>query len=263
MLTEEQAMKHPQRNIIERSLGEKRHTSDDPNFLDAGIFPILQPTQYLLCSDGLSDMLYSAQIASVLGTDMPAEEEVTTLIADANAAGGKDNITAVIAKVEVPAPPEMTVCADGEPMAPDHDLPRADYSDGLMPETPDVDEEYTVMLPGRQSPAPTRPVPTAAAPMVSPEKPTVGGKRRFNTFVITIAVSFLAGGTVGFFIGKWSNSFTNDAPVDSKTVQPDSIVNEINTPDSVFADPALVGREDADSMNKIISTKSQDNVAPE
>lgn len=108
-LTEAEAMSHPQRNLIDRLLGDKLHTVNDKNFIDASIVAIPDGyTQILFCSDGLSDMLTSAHIADVLASGMTPEAEVKQLIADANAAGGKDNITVVIAKIHVQADPLET-----------------------------------------------------------------------------------------------------------------------------------------------------------
>ena len=108
-LTEDEAMHHPMRNQIERLLGDVSHMADDPNFIDAAIFPIERTTQYIFCSDGLSDMLTSAQIAAELSDTYPVEEEVSALITRAKNAGGKDNVTVVIARIELPeAPAEMT-----------------------------------------------------------------------------------------------------------------------------------------------------------
>lgn len=108
-LTEDEAMHHPMRNQIERLLGDVSHMADDPNFIDAAIFPIERTTQYIFCSDGLSDMLTSAQIAAELSDTYPVEKEVSALITRAKNAGGKDNVTVVIARIELPeAPAEMT-----------------------------------------------------------------------------------------------------------------------------------------------------------
>lgn len=103
-LTEAEAMSHPQRNLIDRLLGDKLHSASDRNFIEASISAIPEgDSQYLFCSDGLSDMLTSAQIADVLGSGMTPESEVEQLIADANTAGGKDNVTVVIASIHVQA----------------------------------------------------------------------------------------------------------------------------------------------------------------
>lgn len=104
-LTEEEAMHHPMRNQIERLLGDVSHMADDPNFIDAAIFPIDGTTQYIFCSDGLSDMLTSAQIATELSDDRPVVDEVNALITRAKLAGGKDNVTVVIARIKLPAEP--------------------------------------------------------------------------------------------------------------------------------------------------------------
>jgi protein phosphatase len=54
----------------------------------------------LLCSDGLSDMLSDEQIAAVLLAELDPEQAVRRLVAGANEQGGKDNITAVVARIE-------------------------------------------------------------------------------------------------------------------------------------------------------------------
>lgn len=96
-LSEAEAMAHPRRNVIERSLGDKIHSASDPHFLDAGVFPIEGDTLYLFCSDGLSDMLTSAEITKELSRNCDLPTKVSNLIQAANNKGGKDNITVVLA----------------------------------------------------------------------------------------------------------------------------------------------------------------------
>jgi serine/threonine protein phosphatase PrpC len=95
-LTEEQAMRHPRRNEISRSVGEERHGVNDQSFLDAEEFPLLPNSTFLLCSDGLTDMITSKQIVAILERDLSLEEKAQALIDAANEAGGKDNITVVL-----------------------------------------------------------------------------------------------------------------------------------------------------------------------
>jgi serine/threonine protein phosphatase PrpC len=52
----------------------------------------------LLCTDGLYDMLPDDRIAELLRSNQPVAQIVTELIAAANAAGGRDNVTAVVAR---------------------------------------------------------------------------------------------------------------------------------------------------------------------
>ncbi|MBE6304831.1 MAG: hypothetical protein E7082_02760 [Bacteroidales bacterium] len=99
-LTEEEAMKHPQRNVISRSVGHESHTVNDEGFLESSIYPLLADAEYLFCSDGLSDMLRSSEIREVLANDsLATEDKVNRLINDALEAGGKDNVTVVLTQV--------------------------------------------------------------------------------------------------------------------------------------------------------------------
>lgn len=248
MLTEEQAMRHPQRNIIERSLGEELHKPDDTNFLDAGIFPILGSTQYLFCSDGLSDMLYSAEIAGVLSSDSDAHTEVTRLIEMANEAGGKDNITVVIAKIEMPG-----FTASGAPAEECHDtafgqpLPPADNSDDMI--APDYDGTHAHGC--TSSPDSNEADYADSYKKDRNEKPKKLTLKRFNAFVVTIAVSFIIGGTIGYFIGH--ATAIDDAVIAAQEAAQkiaDSVVVTTNNPNDSIADPEKIGQHDADSVNK-------------
>jgi protein phosphatase len=55
---------------------------------------------YLLCSDGLSGMLTDPQIAEILLQNRDLDTACDRLIVAANEAGGADNITAVLARIE-------------------------------------------------------------------------------------------------------------------------------------------------------------------
>ncbi|MDE5634788.1 MAG: protein phosphatase 2C domain-containing protein, partial [Muribaculaceae bacterium] len=99
ILTEEQAMKHPRRSVIERCLGSETHLADDKSFIEAGVFPLIKGEKFLFCSDGLCDVLTSAQISGCLRAESSPEDECHELIARTNEAGGKDNITVVMAHV--------------------------------------------------------------------------------------------------------------------------------------------------------------------
>lgn len=99
ILTEEQAMKHPRRSVIERCLGSDNHLADDASFIEAAVFPLFDEETYLFCSDGLYDVLTSSEIEDCLSLKFPPEIECRNLIATANDAGGIDNITVVIAHI--------------------------------------------------------------------------------------------------------------------------------------------------------------------
>lgn len=86
---------HPQRNIITRFIGNSR-LDWNTNYMMDSIFPIETDTQYLICSDGLYDMITSNEITEILSRGVSLQQKVETLINRANLAGGKDNITAII-----------------------------------------------------------------------------------------------------------------------------------------------------------------------
>ena len=94
-LTEEEAMNHPQRNIIGRDLGSK-YMEMNTDQIEIETFKLRSNSILLLCSDGLSDMITSSVMCGILSTSMALEEKVKSLIDKANEAGGKDNITVVL-----------------------------------------------------------------------------------------------------------------------------------------------------------------------
>ena len=95
-LTEEEAMHHPQRNVIGRDVGSQHHDIGDPDFIEANQFQLLPNSIYMFCSDGLTDLITSAHITEILRQDWTVEEKTYALIDAANNAGGKDNITVVL-----------------------------------------------------------------------------------------------------------------------------------------------------------------------
>lgn len=96
-LTEEQAMNHPERNVISRDVGSMMHRVNDDDFIESNIFPLLPNTVFLLCSDGLTDLVTSAEIVSVLNQkESTLEQKVHRLVDMANEKGGKDNVTVVL-----------------------------------------------------------------------------------------------------------------------------------------------------------------------
>jgi protein phosphatase len=93
-LTPQEAEVHPQRSIITRALGPEKDVQVD-TFTDIA----RDGDVYLLCSDGLSGMVSEEQMAQILMAARSLEDAARDLIDAANAAGGKDNITAVLFRV--------------------------------------------------------------------------------------------------------------------------------------------------------------------
>jgi serine/threonine protein phosphatase PrpC len=95
-LTEQAAMQHPKRNEINKALGFEAPLPNVNEYIETGESPFLPGDSLLLCSDGLTDMVDSQLITSVLNNSDTLEGKCQTLVDAANKAGGKDNITVVI-----------------------------------------------------------------------------------------------------------------------------------------------------------------------
>lgn len=99
-LTEEEAMRHPQRNIISRDVGSCFLYPDDDNYVEVASYPLESRTQLLLCSDGLCDMVSSKVMTSILSMEIPVGKKTDMLIEAALNAGGKDNVTVILVEIE-------------------------------------------------------------------------------------------------------------------------------------------------------------------
>jgi len=93
VLTPEQAARSPIRNLVTRAVGIERHVLLEMHEFDA------EPGDlYLLCSDGLSEMVSDEDLFTVLLQDIELSQKATLLVAIANDNGGKDNISVVLAQ---------------------------------------------------------------------------------------------------------------------------------------------------------------------
>ncbi len=95
-LTELEAMLHPRRHEVFRDVGSRRHTLDGDELVEMKEFLFKPDAAILLCSDGLSDLITSAQMLEIVERyDGDAQKVARQLVDVANEAGGKDNITAI------------------------------------------------------------------------------------------------------------------------------------------------------------------------
>ena len=90
-----EALRSPLRNVITRALGTQGCVTPDVFELETEPGDI-----FLLCSDGLTRELSDSLIESLLSAGAPLEELCTRLVAAANQAGGHDNITSLLVRVE-------------------------------------------------------------------------------------------------------------------------------------------------------------------
>jgi len=89
-ISPEEARRHPDKNIITRALGTEE-------FVDADFYEYIPQTKdvILLCSDGLTEMLYEHEIKDIVNKSDSMKNAVSDMVAKANERGGVDNITVV------------------------------------------------------------------------------------------------------------------------------------------------------------------------
>jgi PPM family protein phosphatase len=105
----EEARNHPMRHMIMRAVGTKETLTVDLVTGDVAAGDL-----FLICSDGLTDMVEDVSIRDILALPLEIEEKADRLIAAAKSEGGKDNITVVLGEL-----------LDG----PDKGTPANDWSD--------------------------------------------------------------------------------------------------------------------------------------
>jgi serine/threonine protein phosphatase PrpC len=136
-LTEEEAEEHPQRSIITRALGPEPDVDVDVIAVEAA-----DGDRYLLCSDGLTSMIAEPAIAEIMRGAEDLSRAADELVAAALEAGGRDNITVVLFRLEevgdlaaVASTEELTAAPDGV-LAPTEPLPPSEPQQRLAAAAP-------------------------------------------------------------------------------------------------------------------------------
>ena len=110
-ITEEEMESHPDRNVITQCLGSVEIRDVRVDIVEADWKP---GQKILLCSDGLSDELNDARIATILNEITDSVNAVDTLLEAALQSGGRDNVTVVL----INAPENGANCSPAAPKAP-------------------------------------------------------------------------------------------------------------------------------------------------
>jgi len=113
IITMEQARDHDDKNVILRAVG----TNPEVEVEVSSIFQVEPGDTFLLCSDGLNDMLEDAEIEAVLASESDEYSACQQLIEAAKHNGGHDNVTVGVvtvgAKLTAP-PPEVRITREVE-----------------------------------------------------------------------------------------------------------------------------------------------------
>jgi protein phosphatase len=95
LVTLEQAQHSNIKNLVTRALGV-----EEVVLLEVNEYPVELGDIYLMCSDGLSDMVQDAAIAKILNSEGGFEQKVQMLVDAANDNGGRDNISVLMVEVQ-------------------------------------------------------------------------------------------------------------------------------------------------------------------
>ena len=102
-LTRDEAEHHPDSNIITRAVGFSARP-----FADFWMLPLTTGLRLLVCSDGLTKEVTDTRLRMHLAAGLNPEETAAALVDAALAAGGRDNVTAIVVDV-VDAPPQIDI----------------------------------------------------------------------------------------------------------------------------------------------------------
>ena len=94
VLSKEEAIRHPQRNVIYKALGVNREA--DLELI--GPMPVQSHDIFLLCSDGLTNLVTDEEMSEMMKKEKP-QKACEKLVQLANKRGGDDNITVQILRV--------------------------------------------------------------------------------------------------------------------------------------------------------------------
>jgi parallel beta-helix repeat protein len=99
-LTEDEAMRHPRRNEVYRDVGSQPRTPDDEQFIEIVHTVFERDTALLMCSDGLSDVVPSAEVLRIVEENAGDRQATVRKLIDAANQNSKDNVSAVFIEGE-------------------------------------------------------------------------------------------------------------------------------------------------------------------
>jgi len=247
-LTEEQAEAHPQRSVITRALGPEPSVQ-----VDADVFPARAGDVFLVCSDGLTSMVPEAEVKRLLLSGGTLDRIGRSLIAAANEAGGRDNITVILFRLEEvegrrgdaggagaePTAEYDTFAAEDGPGGSGSPTAGGDDHGGALRASDEAEAEYrrtgTMALPALRAPEPRQPAgaegEAAAAPAREPPPRTMplpeagraprrrrrGRLRRLARGVV-VALALIAPVLVGGWIASRLVYFVGTDRTDRQTI---------------------------------------------
>jgi protein phosphatase len=195
----EDAAKHPDANKILRALGIAKEVEVE---LRPSPLGYVNGDVFVLCSDGLSDLVQPAEILDLAGTH-PSQQAAGQLVDLANARGGHDNITAMVIRMKTSAAVNesaqnvrvaKTVPLTAVAVAPTLDQSAGPTGTALQGPIAGPVTQLQAPLPHVSGPPP------AARPAVASEVPPSQAKPRIATAVIGVILALVAVGIVAALV---------------------------------------------------------------
>jgi serine/threonine protein phosphatase PrpC len=197
-LSEAEAMAHPRRNEILAQVGERPYTVETAEFMDLGEDSFIPGDVLLLCSDGLTDLVPRAGIADIIRNYPAPDRMAAWLVEAANDAGGKDNITVVVARY-----------------AQLNEPPSSSQPPWTIPDTRTAPPPHTQTQPAFPLPAPT--TPTEPLPPKAPPSQ--------QRWLWPAVAGFLALGALTALLFLWLNR----SPTPQQSASPPAYPSLMNT----------------------------------
>jgi len=204
-LSPEEAEEHPQRSIITRALGPEAVVEPD-----ALTVPARAGDVFLLCSDGLTSMVHEPDIAATLADAPTLRTAAANLVERANSAGGRDNITVVLFRLDdaggESAPPTADVTQVGATALRAEDVQRAlEQADPPLSPSPAAAVSAPAPVAERRTPRP------AAAPGRTGRRRRLPRPGLGTALLVALVVTVLAGGYLAsqavYFVGSGNDGF--------------------------------------------------------
>lgn len=101
MITKQEAAAHPQRHMVVRYIGMDEEENGVCAAAVARPMPLVNGDRYLICTDGVTDMLNNEALADLLKRESGADACAQAIYSRALAAGGLDNTTLIVLDIEV------------------------------------------------------------------------------------------------------------------------------------------------------------------
>jgi serine/threonine protein phosphatase PrpC len=203
VLTAEKAAVHPDANKITRALGMAAKIDVE---LQRNAIAHEAGDTFVLCSDGLSDLVEPSDIVRIVGS-VPPGEAVKELVDLANARGGHDNITVMMMRAREPAHASTAAVSERALLARTETMPTVTApSSGTLPDA----------APSHKT------LPMGDAPLLPPPAPLARVPRRRSSPAVVIGVSLglvgvvAAGAVIALEVVPQKD--TNDVPALSLSV---------------------------------------------